>query len=257
MRAFDFTRAIVRRPGASAVSGLRANGGPDPDFAALAAEHAAYVAALGEAGLAVTELEPLEEFPDALFVEDPALVFSEAAIVLRPGTPSREGEAPLLRPALEAAFPQVLGLPEGYADGGDILAMGKRVFIGLSARTNRTGAQALAQILRGLGYQPQVAETPPSVLHLKTACSLIDEETVLVTADLAASGLFADYRVLIVPPGEEGGANVLRANELLLAGAGFPRLLELLDNRGAALRPLENRAIAMIDAGFTCMSLRW
>lgn len=257
MRSFDFTHAIVRRPAPSAVRGLRAQDGPDPDFAALAREHAVYVAALREAGLAVTELEPLEEFPDALFVEDPALVFPEAAIVLRPGAPSRIGEAERLRPALAAAFDRVIDLPRGFADGGDVLTIGKRVFIGLSARTDREGAEALSGVLRELGYIPQVAETPPSVLHLKTACSLIDEETVLATADLAASGLFAGYRVLRVPPGEHAGANVLRVNDRLIVGAGFPRLIELLGGTGARLLPLQNSAIAMIDAGFTCMSLRW
>ena len=256
-RPLEFTRAIVRRPGASVVSGLRAGGGPDPDFARVCAEHAAYCAALEAAGLALTVLEPCEDYPDALFVEDPALVFPEAAILLRPGAPSRSGEAALLRPVLEGEFAQVLELPEGYADGGDVLVLGERVLIGLSARTDRAGAAALAELLAGLGRAAEVVETPPSVLHLKTASSLVDEETVLATADLAATGVFAGSRVLIVPDGEEAGANILRVNDTILAGAGFSRLLDLLDGHGATVVPLENAAIARIDAGFTCMSLRW
>jgi len=100
-RIFDFTNAILRRPGASAVKGLRADGGPDPTFAGVAAEHTAYAAALEAAGLELTLLDPLEDFPDALFVEDPALVFTAGAVLLNPGAPSRAGEAALLRPALE------------------------------------------------------------------------------------------------------------------------------------------------------------
>ena len=123
-RPFDFTRALVRRPGASAVNGLRAGNRPDPDLAGLCAEHAGYVAALHAAGLEVDELAPDEGFPDGLFVEDPALVFPEAAILLRPGAPSRLGEAELLRPVLTARFAQVLELAEGYADGGDVLDLG-------------------------------------------------------------------------------------------------------------------------------------
>ena len=86
-RIFDFTHAIARRPGASVVKGLRAGGGADPSLEAVLAEHAGYLAALREAGLHVTELAPLEDYPDAIFVEDPALVFTQGAVLLRPGAP--------------------------------------------------------------------------------------------------------------------------------------------------------------------------
>ena len=256
-RCFDFTDAIVRRPGASVVGGLRAGHGPDPSLDGVLAEHAAYVAALESAGVKVEVLGPLEDFPDAIFVEDPALVFSEAAIMLNPGAPSRAGEGALLRPALTARFEQVLDLPEGYADGGDVLAMGRRVFIGLSARTDRAGAAALAGLLQGLGYDPVIAETPREVLHLKTASSLIDEETILATRALAQSGIFAGYRVIEVPAGEEAGANVLRLQDSLILSDRFPRIADLLGGHGAALVRLANAEIEKIDAGFTCMSLRW
>ncbi|MFN5780415.1 MAG: dimethylarginine dimethylaminohydrolase, partial [Novosphingobium sp.] len=120
---YQFNRAISRRPGASVVKGLRAGGGPDPSLEGVLAEHAAYVAALEAAGLAVTLLDPLEDFPDAIFVEDPALVFPDCAILLNPGTESRAGEGAFLRPTLAAMFETVLDLPEGHADGGDVLAM--------------------------------------------------------------------------------------------------------------------------------------
>jgi dimethylargininase len=257
VRAFDFTHAILRRPGASAVKGLRANGGPDPDFTGLLAEHAAYAAALAATGLAVAMLDPLESHPDSLFVEDPALVFPEGAILLRPGAPSRKDEGESLRADLNSRFDQVLELDEGHADGGDVLVMPDRVFIGLSARTDRKGAEGLARLFDQLGYKAEIAETPPEVLHLKTASSLIDEETVLATAALAASGIFASYRVIEVPSGAEGGANVLRVRDTLLVGQGHPAIVDLLDGRGAEVVTLANREIARIDAGLTCMSLRW
>lgn len=257
MRIFDFTDAIVRRPGASVVNGLRAGGGANPSLDGVLAEHAGYVAALRAAGLAVQELEPLEQFPDAIFVEDPALVFTAGAIVLRPGAPSREAEGDYLRDVLAARFPAVLEQRDGHADGGDVLVMPDQAFIGLSARTDRQGAEVLQGLMAQLGVNAQIAATPPEVLHLKTASSLVDEETVLATAPLAASGIFAGYRVLEVPVGDEGGANVLRVRDHLLVGAGYPRLIELLDGHGAKVVPLPNAEIARIDAGFTCMSLRW
>lgn len=254
---FEFTHAILRRPGASVVRGLRAGGGPDPDFADVVAEHAAYAAALADAGLKLTLLDPLEDFPDAIFVEDPALVFPEGAIVLRPGAPSREHEGVHLRPALHSEFEQVLELAEGHADGGDVLVLPDRVLIGLSARTDRRGAEALAGLLAGLGYRSQIVATPPEVLHLKTASSLIDGETVLATRALAATGIFKGLRVIEVPADEEGGANVLRVNDRVIAGAGYRRVLDTLDRHGLQVVALANDAIAAIDAGFTCMSLRW
>lgn len=256
-RIFDFTDAIVRRPGASVVKGLRAGGGDDPTLDGVLAEHAGYVAALRSAGLTVEELEPLEDFPDAIFVEDPALVFTQGAILLRPGAPSREAEGQYLRDVLNRRFPRVLQQTDGYADGGDVLVMPDRAWIGLSARTDRTGAAALGALLEELGIRWQVAETPAEVLHLKAASSLVDEETVLATAPLVASGIFAGYRVLEVPAGEEGGANVLRVRDTLLVGTGYPRLAEMLDGYGAKVTVLPNAEIAKIDAGFTCMSLCW
>jgi dimethylargininase len=256
-RLFDYTHAILRRPGTSVVKGLRADGGEDPSLEGVLAEHGAYARALEQAGLAVSVLDPLEEFPDAIFVEDPALVFPEAAILLRPGAPSRADEGRHLRAPLEARFERVLELPEGHADGGDVLVMPDRVFIGLSARTDRIGAEALTGLLGQIGYRAEIAQTPPSVLHLKTASSLIDEQTVLATAPLAASGIFAGYRVIEVPAGEEGGANVLRVRDHLLMGAGYPRIADRLADCGARLVTLANSEIARIDAGLTCMSLRW
>lgn len=254
---YRFDRAISRRPGASVVKGLRAGGGPDPSLEGVLAEHAAYVAALEAAGVAVTLLDPLEDYPDAIFVEDPALVFPDCAILLNPGAESRAGEGAFLRPVLNQMFEQVLELPEGCADGGDVLAMEEAVYIGLSARTDRTGADALARLLEGTGCRAVVAETPASVLHLKTASSIIDEETILATRELAESGVYDGYRVLVIPDGEEAGANVLRVNDTILAGRRFPRILDLLDDHGAKITLLENSEIEKIDAGFTCMSLRW
>ena len=256
-RIFDFTHALLRAPGESVIKGLRAGGGADPTLAGIRAEHAAYAQALRDAGLAVSILEPLEDFPDAIFVEDPALVFPDAAILLNPGAPSRAGEGAFLRAALDQRFARVIDLPAGHADGGDVLAMPDRVFIGLSARTDRAGAEALAGVLASLGMAAQIVDTPPGVLHLKTASSLVDEETVLATAALAASGIFADYRLIAVPEGEEGGANVLRVNDHLLCGAQYPRTIDCLAGHGAAIVALDNAEIARIDAGFTCMSLRW
>ncbi len=257
MRVFDFNRAIVRQPAPSVVDGLRAGDHEGPSFEGITREHAAYVEALKRAGLSVTVLPPLFDHPDSIFVEDPALVFPEGAIRLRSATPSRAGEAAALEPALRAAFDVVLDLPEGHVDGGDVLVTPNKVFVGLSARTDEAGATALIELLADIGRAGEIARTPNGTLHLKTASSLVDEETILATAELAATGIFDDFRVLTVPEGEAGGANVLRLNDMLLAGESFPRTLDLLAARGATVVPLAVGEIGKIDAGLTCMSLRW
>ena len=257
MRVFDFDSALVRTPGASVVKGLRAGGGPDPDLEAFRQEHAAYVAALIAAGLDVRVLEPLEAFADSVFVEDPALVFPGAAILLRPGADSRRGEAQALRPALEARFTQVLTLEEGFVDGGDVLVTPDTVYIGLSHRTDVIGALNLKRLLESLGLTARVEQTPPGVLHFKSASTLIDEETVFALPVLAATGVFEGLRILTVPPGEDAAACVLRVNDTVLAAGQFPRTLELLADHGLDVAPVSAREVVKLDAGLTCMSLRW
>src|SRR5688572_364722 len=202
MRVFDFNSAIVRTPGKSVVNGLRATPGPAPVFETVLAEHQAHISALRAAGLEVTVLPSLEQFPDSVFVEDPALVFTQAAVLLRPGAPSRMAEARELTSTLTARFPAVLQLSEGFADGGDILVTPNRVLIGLSTRTNELGAAVLLGLLESIGLTGKVVIVPRGTLHLKSDCSLIDEETMLATEELKDSGLLEGYRVLVAPNDE-------------------------------------------------------
>jgi len=257
MRVFDFNSAIVRAPSRSVVNGLRAAAGPGPVFESVVSEHQAYVTALRAAGVEVTVLDALEQFPDSIFVEDPALVFSEAAILLRPGAPSRAAEASELAATLEARFPRVLRLDEGFADGGDVLVTPDRVLIGLSARTDETGAAALHRLLASIGRDSEVVEVPRGTLHLKSDCSLVDEETVLATGELGASGVLKGLRALVVPREERGAANALRVNDTVFVRQDCPRTEEMLARRGVNVVPLPATEIAKIDAGLSCMSLRW
>lgn len=257
MRVFDFNAAIVREPGKSVVNGLRAGAGPAPSYAGAVAEHGAYIAALRAAGIDVTVLPALEAFPDSMFVEDPALVFAGAAILLNPGAPSRQGEVGELAPALEARFARVFELPEGHVDGGDILVTPDRVFIGLSARTDEKGAVALRGLLGSIGLASEVVRVPAGTLHLKTDCSLLDAETILVTDAIARSGLLGGYRLLVVPGEERRATNAIRVNDVVLMRAGCPRTQDMLVKHGLNVVALPTDEIAKLDAGLSCMSLRW
>jgi dimethylargininase len=253
-----FDSALVRTPARSVVHGLRADDRGDPSYQGVIREHAAYVAALRAAGVEVTVLPPREAFPDSLFVEDPALVFAEGAILLRPGAASRAEEVAEIAPVLRGIFGTVLELPStGHAEGGDVLLTPKGVMIGLSARTDRAGAEALLACLGELGRKATIVETPAGVLHFKTDCSLLDEDSVLSTRRLARSGVLDGFRQVVVPDGEEAAANALRVNDVVLVASDFPKTIDMLDRLGYRIVPVEVAEIGRIDAGLSCMSLRW
>ncbi|AWM28564.1 arginine deiminase family protein [Sinorhizobium fredii] len=254
---YHFNSIIARTPSRSVVDGLRAEDRGSPTYEGVKAEHDAYLEAMRDAGVKTTVLPPLEAFPDSIFVEDPALVFTEGAIVLRPGAATRVRETEEIAPTLREMFETVLDLPAGYADGGDVLTTRESVMIGLSARTDRLGAEALRTCLDRLGRKGEIVATPEGVLHFKTDCSLLDDETILSTNRLARSGVFKALRQMIIPEGEEPAANALRVNDVVMVGSDFPRTIEMLDKAGYKVVPLKTTEIGRIDAGLSCMSLRW
>ena len=256
-RVFDFDRAIVRRPAPSVVNGLSLGLAGAPSFDGVLAEHIAYVDALKQAGLEVETLPWLDEYPDSMFVEDAAFVIPEGAVILRPGAPSRIGEADAIAPALRRRFERVLTVESGFVDGGDILILPDEVLVGLSARTDRAGAERFVALAAQLGRPARIVRTPPDVLHLKSACALLDEETAIAAPALAAAGIFGRLDILATPEREAAAANLLRINDVVLVGADFPHTLSLLADRGFGIVALPVAEIARIDAGLSCMSLRW
>jgi dimethylargininase len=177
--------------------------------------------------------------------------------VLRPGAPTRDAEGEALAPALGRYFGEVARLSEGRVDGGDILVLPDEILIGLSRRTDRAGAERFGECARSLGRRVRVVETPAGLLHFKSGCSLLDEETVLAVPALAEADLFGDLDVVRTSRGEDGAANALRINDSLLISDLYPATAEMLASRGLAVVPLETRQIETLDAGLSCMSLRW
>lgn len=252
-----FNRAIVRTPSRSVIEGLRAVDVGAPSYDGVLAEHAAYVRALEALGVGVETLPALDAFPDSVFVEDTALVFTGAAILLSPGAATRRGEAAEMAAALDRNFERVLRLEEGTAEGGDVLSTPRGVFIGASARTSEAGAAALVSLLAEIGHRGVVVNTPSGVLHLKSDCSLLDDETILCTQRLASAEPFPGFRLILTPDGEEGAANALRIGDTVLLSYGYPRTADLLAKAGYEVKTLTTAEIAKIDAGLSCMSLRW
>ncbi len=255
---FEFSLAITRRPAPTIAGGLRAEDIGNPDFDGMIAAHKAYVAALKSTGAEVIELDSLDAFPDAQFVEDTALCLPQGAILMRPGAPSRIGEVDQMAPTLRVCYEMVFEIKgPGHIEGGDILVTGREILVGRSDRTDAEGVAELAKITSNWGYKLREVFTPEGVLHFKTDCSLMDAETILSTRRLDASGCFEGYRVLHVADSEDAAANAIRFNNLVLMAAGFPRTAEMLDREGYEIVEIDNTDCAKLDGGMSCLSLRF
>ncbi len=228
----DFTHAITRRPSASVISGLRANDTGNPDVAVFLDDHARYIGALKASGASVTELSAMEDYPDSVFVEDAALCLPQGAVAMRPGAPSRLGEAAEMEPVLRGFYDDVRIIGHGHIEGGDILVTEREILVGLSVRTDQAGVDALCEAVADWGWSVRVLQTPPDVLHFKTDCGLLDAQTILATNRLARSGCFDGYRVIEVVAGEEPCANCVCFNDVVLFPRGYPETSARLKNEG-------------------------
>jgi dimethylargininase len=257
--SFRFSHAITRRPAPSITAGLRAVDTGTPDLALMQSHHDAYVATLRGTGATVVELPALEAYPDSVFVEDTALCLPEGAVIMRPGAPSRLGEAAEMAPHLRALYGTVVAItgPDSFIEGGDILVTGREILVGRSARTNAAGIAELTALVTPWGHAVREVHTPPGVLHFKTDCSLLDATTILSTKRLSASGCFDGYTVIDVAEGEEAAANTIRFNDLVLMPEGFPRTRAAITAAGFTVREIGNSECAKLDGGMSCLSLRF
>ena len=255
--SYRFSHAIVRAVADTAVDGLRDVDFGTPDLALFREHHADYVATLQSTGVEVIELPALEEFPDSVFVEDAALCLRKGAILMRPGAPSRLGEAAAMASTLRSLYTDVRAVGSGFIEGGDILVTEREILVGRSARTDADGVRELRRLVQDWGHSVREVQTPPGVLHFKTDCSLLDAETIMATHRLAASGCFADYRIIHTAEGEEACANAIRFNDIVLFPAGFPKTRDALVNAGYQLQEIGNTEAAKLDGGMSCLSLRF
>ena len=220
----------------------------------MLAQHAACVRALTAAGAEVTVLEADTRFPDGCFVEDTAVVAGEFAVITRPGAPSRRGEEDAIEPLLAADCEIARIEAPGTVDGGDVIIAGRRVLIGLSARTNADGARQLSALLANRGIRAATVAVTGS-LHLKSDVSWIGDR-LLLTRAYAGRAELAGFNRLIVPEGEEYAANCVDTGERLLIAAGFPRTREVLELAGFGVTAIDVGEFRIMDGGLSCLSIR-
>ena len=217
-------------------------------------QHKQYERTLAALGLRVISLPEQPEMPDAVFVEDPLIVFDEAAIVTRMGTPSRRAESDSLAEAI-AAFRPVRRLTDpAMLEGGDVMRIGRDVFVGLSSRTNTAGVRQLTEELRQFGYEVHSVEVR-GCLHLKSACCPLGDGKILANTAWLDAAPLQKYELIEVAADEPGAANILRIGDTVLMPAAFPRTRELVHREGLQVRTVDISELMKAEAAVTCSSV--
>ncbi len=255
----ELTNAIVKKPGKSMVDGISKSNLGKPDYEKAVIQHNNYIKALEKAGLEVTVLEAEEDYPDSVFVEDPAIVTSDFAVITNPGADSRKGETE----AIESAIKEFYSVDNIHRiespatlDGGDIIQVNNILYAGISDRTNTAGVEQLSEIAGNYGYKTFGIEIE-NMLHLKSGASYIGDDTVLITGMFLGRPGFLKYNQIILGDSEDYAANSVRVNDYLIIPSGYPMVKKKLEAAGFKLITLDVSEFRKLDGGLSCLSLRF
>ncbi len=224
------------------------------DLATAQEQHHAYEKLLGKLGARVISLPAEPDLPDSMFVEDPAIVLDEVAVILPLGTDTRRREAASLAEAL-AKFRKLeyVSLP-GTLEGGDVLRIGQKIFVGLTKRSNAEGIRQLAGILAPHNYE--VVSVPVTgCLHLKSAVTHLGRNTLLANRAWFDTTPLASFEWIDVDPAEPHAANALAFGGTVIFPASFPRTRTRIEARGFHVTPLDISELQKAESGLTCSSL--
>lgn len=224
------------------------------DVALAREQHQAYEQVLRNLGCRVESLPQEPELPDSVFVEDTAIVLEEAAVITRPGAPSRRAETAAIAAAL-GKYRQLLRIePPGTLDGGDVLRLARTLYAGISSRSNASGIEQLGILLSPFGYR--VLPVPVrGCLHLKSAVTQVSEDHLLINSRRVERQPFSGMSFLEVDASEPAGANALLIGEDVVYPASHPRTAELLRRRGIRVHTVEMSETEKAEGGATCCSL--
>ncbi|MDH5234482.1 MAG: dimethylargininase [Gemmatimonadota bacterium] len=218
------------------------------------AQHHRYEQLLTSLGCEVRRVAPAPDHPDSVFIEDTAVVFDDVAVVTRPGAPSRRAEVRAVEEALTPLRALVRIVAPAILDGGDVCAVGKRVFVGRTTRTDDAGIAQLRTELAPFGYSVRAVDVS-GCLHLKSAATAIDDHTVLLNPEWVDAGLFAPLETVAVDPAEPMAANVLRIGDTLVYADAYPLTRARLEARGQVVHTVAATEIAKAEGAVTCCSL--
>src|SRR5262245_19745426 len=216
------------------------------------AQHAAYVAALASLGVEIRALPADDACPDCCFVEDTAVAAGGRILLCRPAPASRKPEVDAVAAALVGRDAHRAEAP-ATIEGGDCMRLGKAIYVGRSARTNDAGIARLGEVFGGFDVRP--VELPPGVLHLKSVCSPVGDDLVLLAPGTLPPQTFAGARVLVVPEGEAHAANAVAHAGAAIVAAGAPRARELVERAGFRTVAVDTSELRKADGALTCLSV--
>jgi dimethylargininase len=224
------------------------------DLELARAQHRQYEAALRELGCDVISLPPEPDLPDSVFVEDVALTLDEAAVITRPGADSRKPEAASIARALAPYRTLFTIEAPGSMDGGDVLRVGKTVYVGVSSRSNRSGIEQLQGFLAPYGYTVKGVEVS-GCLHLKSAVTQVSEDMLLINPAWVDRAMFGEMRFIEVGDGEPSAANAVWIEGSVIYPSSFPGTQRLLEEAGLRLKIVDATEVAKAEGAVTCCSL--
>jgi dimethylargininase len=224
------------------------------NFERAVQQHQQYEEMLRSLGVGVLQIPADDQCPDSCFLEDTALVLDEIAVLTRPGSDARRAEVTGVAPAIRKHREIVQIEAPATLEGGDVLRIGRDLFVGVTTRTTSEGIEALRKHVEPFGYRvlPVVV---PGALHLKSVCTALDEGTILADATRVDLSPLSKYEVIQVPAEEWMAANVLLVNGRVCLHSGFRRTIGLLQQRGIEVRTVDISEFLKAEAGLTCMSL--
>ena len=224
------------------------------DIEVAAKQHAAYEQALESFGCTVHRLSATAAMPDAVFIEDTAVMLDEIAIITRPGAPSRRQETAEVEAWLKHRVLLARIEPPGTIDGGDVLVVGRRIFVGKTSRTNADALDQFRRIVEYFGYAMTEVEVR-GCLHLKSAVTAVADDVLLLNRAWVPDRAFDGCELIDVHPQEALAANVVRVGRRLLSSAMFPWTVERLRARGADVTTVDVSELAKAEGAVTCCSL--
>ncbi len=224
------------------------------DYPNALKQHGAYSETLRRCGAEVFNLEENTDHPDSIFVEDNAVVVDEIAVITHMGAESRRAEVDTMADYL-AQYREVVRIEApATIEGGDVMRVGKKVFVGLSTRTNQAGVDALRDKLAPYGYTVTGVATP-GCLHLKTGITVLNDETLIGNTGWVDMSAFKDFRVIAAAPDEPWAGNALRVNDKVIMHEGHVRAIEEAEKLGISVERTNISEFMKAEAGLTCMSI--
>jgi dimethylargininase len=221
------------------------------DFDKAREQHRHYVNSLSQLGCRVQVLPPAPEHPDAVFIEDTAVVLDELAVITRPGAESRRGETGSVALAL-LNLRELFTIEEpGTLDGGDVLAIGRTLFVGLSERTNQSGIEQLQRVVAEHDYSVVPVEFG-NCLHLKSAVTQISDDTIIINPAWVRPDAFPGMSFVEVAPAEPMAANALLLGDTVIYPAEHPRTRERMEAQGVRVLPVPASELSKAEGGVTC-----